>query len=62
MKEFIQNLLGTYSPVTYTVGEDTIVASGLAGVDWLYVISGLLFVVIVYSIFRIIGGLICKTS
>lgn len=74
MREFLESILGRYTPVTYTqteviattnsdipiVNEFEVVASGLAGVDWLYVFSGVAFLIVIYSIFRVLGGLICN--
>ena len=55
MREFISNLLGTYVPVTYQI-----VASGLAGVDWSYVITGVCFLILVYSFFKLLGAIVCN--
>lgn len=64
MREFLDGVLGTYNPVTYetVVGDQTVevVAYGLAGVDWSYVFSGILFVLSIYCVLRAIGGFICK--
>lgn len=56
--QFLQNLLGTYTPVVNTEG---IIPSGMAGVDWPYVIRAVIFMIVLWSMFRILGGLICKT-
>ena len=75
MISFLASILGTYSPITYSVTEMCynpaledieeitydVVPAGLAGVDWLYVLGGLLFIVVVWSVFKLLGGLICKT-
>lgn len=76
MRDFLISILGRYSPPTYeqfqsvidsTTGTQTsvlvdIIPDGLAGVDWLYILTGLLFIVVVYSVFKLLGGLICKIS
>lgn len=54
---FIYDFLGEYIPVTNIDGT---IPAGAAGVDWSWVISGILFVVVVYSVFKIIGGMICR--
>ena len=77
MREFINAILGAYEPVSYVeeryvfsaeqpdvvvemiTGE--IIPAGLAGVDWSYVITGLVFVVVVYCLFKTLGGMICRT-
>lgn len=69
MREFLQSVLGVYSPITYDtyqmIDEQMVVVdvipAGVAGVDWLYVLSGVAFILCVYSVFRILGGLICKS-
>lgn len=76
MREFINAILGAYEPVQYVVEEYTfaedgltvlemvsseVIPAGLAGVDWSYVITGLVFVVVVYCLFKTLGGMICRT-
>lgn len=64
MVEFIQSILGDYEPISYVykVGEDTInvIPSGVAGVDWRYMIGAIAFLIMLYSIFRIIGIFVDK--
>lgn len=55
--QFLQNLLGTYTPV---VNSEGIIPPGMAGVDWPYVIRAVIFMIVIWSMFRILGGLICK--
>lgn len=60
MKDLIISLFGEYSPVTYTVTNSDgttsdVIASGLAGVDWQWVLGALVFLIAFYSLFRIIG-------
>lgn len=68
MKSMIVDLFGRYTPVTYqqfysvttaegTViqGYDDVVAAGLAGVDWPWVMGVLLFAIVLYSLFRLLG-------
>ena len=76
MYAFLQSILGTYTPVTYShvwaqwdeaTGQyielyEDVIPAGFAGVDWLYILSGLAFIVVIWSIFRILGGWLCKTS
>lgn len=66
-KSFLLSMFGSYEPVSYTVfetvlvGEEVytdsyeVIASGLAGVDWPWVIGALCFVICLYSFFRILG-------
>lgn len=68
MRNMIIELFGRYTPVTYseyfyytaadgTVLQDynEVVASGLAGVDWPWVMGVLLFAIVLYSLFRLLG-------
>ena len=55
--QFLNNLFGTYSPV---VSSDGTVAIGMAGVDYTYVFRAILFVVVVYSVFKLLGAIITK--
>lgn len=62
MKDIVIDLFGTYTPVeTTTVLADgttvTEVASGMAGVDWPWVIGALAFLLCLYCFFRILGGI-----
>ena len=56
MKTIIETIFGVYSPVTY-IDENgiSIVASGLAGVDWIFITGVLLFAIVLYSFFRLLG-------
>lgn len=66
MREFLISVLGEYSPVVFETVVDgasvSVIPSGLAGVDWLYVLTGVLLIVCVWSVFKLLGGLICKIS
>lgn len=56
--QFLNNLLGTYTPI---VNETGTIPAGMAGVDWPYIIRAVVFIIVLWSIFRILGGMICKT-
>lgn len=69
MKEFFETVFGVYTPVTYTdsfldssgdLVEVERIASGLAGVDWTYVLSVVAFLIVLYGVIRIIGGVISR--
>jgi len=65
MKNLIIELFGAYTPVTYmenvydaageVVNMQEVVASGVAGVDWPWVMGVILFAIVLYSLFRILG-------
>lgn len=57
-KGIIENIIGVYQPITQEIDGVVTVASGAAGVDWSYVLGGLLLVVFVYAVLRVIGGVI----
>lgn len=57
----MQAIFGEYIPVSYTDSAgSSIIPAGVAGVDWQYVLGVVLFCIIVYSLLRIVGGLICR--
>lgn len=60
LKTFLDNVLGVYSPIMYEYSSQNIIPDGFAGVDWPYIIRALVFVVALWSIFRMIGGIVCK--
>lgn len=67
MKDLIISIFGTYEPVmSHAVAQSTVdgitsydivdvVASGAAGVDWAWIAGVLLFALVLYSMFRILG-------
>lgn len=57
MIEFFQSVLGTYSPI---LNPDDTIAIGLAGVDFPYVFRAVFLLVVVYSVLKCIGGIICR--
>lgn len=65
MLELITTIFGSYTPVTYEIynvvtdSYDTVVAQGFAGVDWPYLLAVVGFFLVLYSILRIIGGIVC---
>ena len=66
MIAFIRQILGAYTAITYQVYNEAsqavedIIPAGLAGVDWGYIITGLAFLILLYSALKLIGALICK--
>lgn len=66
MKELIEVLFGEYIPITYDTVVETlegfetvsVIPSGLAGVDWTYVLGVGLFGLTLYCAFRILGGIL----
>lgn len=75
LREWLASILGAYEPVTYNVTQmandpdfgviqvvDSYVAKGLAGVDWEYVVTALVLVITIYSVFRLMGILLSSLS
>lgn len=61
IKAFFDLFLGIYTPITYSDGSVNIIPAGLAGVDWSYLVRAFAFLLIVYCLFRLVGGLFqCK--
>lgn len=64
--EWLSDILGEYTPVTYQITKlidgqevvEDVVAQGFAGVDWQYIICGMLLLVTIYSTFRLLGILL----
>lgn len=57
LSSFIARVCGTYNPIVDASG---VIPAGMAGVDWVYIANFVLLVVVIYSVLRIIGGLICR--
>lgn len=58
LRSFMEWLFGAYTPVTYQSASGfDIIPDGLAGVDMSYVASVLLFSIVLYSLFRLLGGI-----
>lgn len=67
MKDLIINIFGPYEPVMTQTAITTeiegalstelveVVASGAAGLDWPWIMGVLLFAIVLYSLFRILG-------
>lgn len=57
LKQFLDTLLGAYTPVVDSSG---VIPAGLAGVDWPYLIRAVVFLIVLWSLLRILGGLTCR--
>lgn len=67
MKELIVSLFGPYEPVMTQMAVQTeiegalstelveVVASGAAGLDWPWIMGVLLFAIVLWSLFRLLG-------
>lgn len=56
--QFLDSLFGTYTPVFDNLGN---IPPGIAGVDIPYVFRCVVFCIVIYSVLKCIGGLICRT-
>lgn len=62
IKDFLDSILGTYTPMFYTDSSGAVVhLTGIGSVDYPYLIRACVFLVTMYCVYKIIGGLICKT-
>lgn len=59
-RNFLTSLFGSYVPVTYQYGGESIIPDGLAGVDFQYLGRVLIFAILLWSLLRLIGGMVCK--
>lgn len=59
-RDFLNTVLGVYTPITYDYGTESIIPDGFAGVDWPYLIRGFILAMVIYCVLRLIGGLICR--
>lgn len=60
-RDFLYRVLGNYNPITYIDGSGTaIIPSGASGIDWSYIVSSFLLIVCIYSVFKLLGAVICK--
>lgn len=61
MRELIVTIFGEYAPIMTDVFNDagdyvgSTVASGAAGVDWTYIGGVVLFAIVLWSFFRLVG-------
>ena len=62
LSEFMYALFGEYNPIGYEDASGSfIVAPGLAGVDWPYILSVCMFLLVVYCLFRLLWGVLWKS-
>lgn len=54
MKDLLSTIFGNYEPYTDASGE---IIRGVSGVDFQYILGVLLFGLVLYCVFRIIGSL-----
>lgn len=60
LESFLENVLGVYTPNTFTIGSDVYIPSGAAGVDIGYCIRAAIFLVVLWALLRILGGMLCR--
>lgn len=56
LKSIISDLLGTYQPVVQNLTD----GSQVVQYDINYIVSAIVFILVLYSFFRILGGIICN--
>lgn len=58
IRSFLQSILGTYTPVVdQSTGE---ILPDFAGIDWEYIMSGILLLISVWCVYKVIGAVISK--
>lgn len=72
IRDWVESILGTYDPVTYTVrvvdssgasvASYSAIPDGVAGLDWSYIVTAVLLIVVIYSVFRLLGVLLQAVS
>lgn len=60
ISDIFTSFLGTYTPNTYNIGTDVIIPAGFAGLDVVYIVKALFLLIAFYSLWKIIGGVICR--
>lgn len=55
MKDLVLSLFGLYEPVLKVVDGVSVPLDGLAGVDWPWLMGAVLFAIVLYSFFRLVG-------
>lgn len=61
LRDFFRAFFGIYTPISYVDSSGvSIIPSGLSGVDFEFVLSVLLFALIVYCLFRLLGFFISR--
>lgn len=61
IKDFLDSILGNYNPMVTVLPDGSVVPlGGFAGVDYPYLVRSAVFLITIYAVYRIIGGLICK--
>lgn len=68
IRDWIESILGTYTPISYTQtiidadgvtrASNSVIPNGVAGLDWSYIVTACLLLVAIYSAFRIMGILL----
>lgn len=60
LRNIITRIIGTYQPNANIVDGNVVYLDGAAGVDWVWIMSALLFLLVIWSVFRLIGVLFRK--
>lgn len=60
IKAFFDSVLGLYQPMTVTIDGVETALSGLAGVDWPYIVRAVSVLLAFYCVARLLGGWLVK--
>lgn len=66
MRQYLESVLGTYTPQTYQATIDVagtavtyeVIPEGLAGLDWGFIITAMVLVIGIASVFKLAGVLL----
>lgn len=56
LHSILLNLIGEYQPIVVDLSDN----SQIVCPDWSWILSCVLFILVIYSFFRMVGGLVCK--
>lgn len=65
MISIIEQIFGSYQPISYQVWDPElqafyeVIPSGLSGVNWPYVLSIIGFLMMLFCVMKILGGILC---
>lgn len=72
IRDWVESILGVYTPISYTQtvidadgvtrASNHIIPDGVAGLDWSYIVTAVLLIVTIYSVFRLLGVLLQAIS
>lgn len=59
--DFLNKILGQYVPRVVQIAGEDVALHGMAGMDWPYIVRAVTFLIVVYCLFKLVGGIVWKT-